>query len=244
LGSNLKWQFEFYYLTDSKNYCEPTIINTDISEQLEFNSEEVFERISKAETDDLRVLYEIVFGAKEVLSWFRRRILRFDGFVFAAGSPVYNSLEEIIYRYDSRNLRFVSWLLNVETNGTAEVLCKEICSSLCRRSAVETVSVYRSVHGCNERSMEIQAGKLNVERRMALLQKEEIENRKKILELELALKENEEIKSISNAARVHFWLEGRSNNSVAGGQWLFSGMDKTQSQYHSDRDLEKLSTRS
>jgi hypothetical protein len=37
---------------------------------------------------------------------------------------------------------------------------------------------------------------------MALLQKEEIENRKKIFELEHALKESEEIKSRSNAARV------------------------------------------
>jgi hypothetical protein len=32
-------------------------------------------------------------------------------------------------------------------------------------------------------------------------------------------------------------LEGRSNNSVAGGQQWFYGMDKTQSHYHSDRDL-------
>jgi hypothetical protein len=32
--------------------------------------------------------------------------------------------------------------------------------------------------------MESQAAKLNVERRIALLQKEEIENRKKVLELE------------------------------------------------------------
>jgi hypothetical protein len=42
-----------------------------------------------------------------------------------------------------------------------------------------------------------------------LLQKEEIENRKKILELEHALKENEEIKSRSNAAQGHSCLEGR-----------------------------------
>jgi hypothetical protein len=68
-----------------------------------------------------------------------------------------------------------------------------MCSLLCRRSAVggktsngeetyRTVSVYRSVDCCNERSMENYAAKLNVEGRMALLQKEEIENRKKILE--------------------------------------------------------------
>jgi hypothetical protein len=86
-----------------------------------FWDEEVFERISKAETDYLRVLYEIVFGAKEVSSWCRRKILRLDGFDFAEGSPDYNSLEELIYRYDSRSLRFVSWLLNVETNGTSRV---------------------------------------------------------------------------------------------------------------------------
>jgi hypothetical protein len=48
--------------------------------------------------------------------------------------------------------------------------------------------------------MESQATKLNIERRMALLQKEEIENRKNIVELEHALKDNEEIKSRSNAA--------------------------------------------
>jgi hypothetical protein len=74
---------------------------------------------------------------------------------------------------------------------------------------------------------------------MSLLQKEKIENRKKILELEHALKdENEEIKSRSNAARVHSWLEGSSNNSVAGGQRWFCGMDKTQSHYHSERPVE------
>jgi hypothetical protein len=131
--------------------------------------DEVFERISKTKTDDLRVLYEIVFDAKEVSSWWRTRILRFDGFDFAKGSSDYNSLEES----DSRNLRFGSWLLNVQTNGREEVLCQEICSSLCRRSAVggktsngaetyRTVSVYRSVECCNERSMESQAAKLNV----------------------------------------------------------------------------------
>jgi hypothetical protein len=62
---------------------------------------------------------------------------------------------------------------------------------------------------------------------MALLQKEAIENRKKILELEHTLWENEEIKSRTNAARVHSWLESRSNNSVAGGEhrW-FCGMNK------------------
>jgi hypothetical protein len=80
-----------------------------------FWDKEVFERLSKAETDGLRVLYEIVFGAKKVSSWFRGRILRFDF---------------------SRSLRFLSWLLNVETNGTVEVLCQEICSLLCRRSVV------------------------------------------------------------------------------------------------------------
>jgi hypothetical protein len=73
---------------------------------------------------------------------------------------------------------------------------------------------------------------------MALLQKEEIENKENIFEFEHALKENEEIKPRSNAARVHSWLEGRSNNSVADGQRWFFGMDKTQTQYHSDRDLE------
>jgi hypothetical protein len=86
--------------------------------------------------------------------------------------------------------------------------------------------------------MENQAAKLNVERRMRLLQKEEIGYRKEIHELQHALKENEEIKSRSNAAPVHSWLEGRSNNSVAGGQRWVCGMDKTQSHYQSDRDLE------
>jgi hypothetical protein len=53
------------------------------------------------------------------------------------------------------------------------------------------------------------------------------------------MKENEEIKSRSNAVRVHAWLEGiRSNNSVAGGKRRFFGMDKTQSHNHSERDLE------
>jgi hypothetical protein len=56
--------------------------------------------------------------------------------------------------------------------------------------------------------------------------------------LKHALKENEEIKSRSNVARVLSWLEGRSNNSVAGGQRSFCGIDKTQSHYHSERDLE------
>jgi hypothetical protein len=67
---------------------------------------------------------------------------------------------------------------------------------LCKRHAVggktsngaetyRTISVYRSVDCCNERSMENQAAKLNVKRQMALLQKEAIENRKKIIELEL-----------------------------------------------------------
>jgi transcriptional regulator of heat shock response len=108
---------------------------------------------------------------------------------------------------------------------------------LCRRSAVggktsneadtyKTISVYQSVDCCNERSMASQVANLNVERQMALLQKEETDNRKKILELEHALKENEEI------------MEGISNNSVAGGQRRFCGMDKIQSQYHSERDLE------
>jgi hypothetical protein len=46
-----------------------------------------FKRISKAETDDLWVLYEIVFGVKEISSWWRRKILRFDGFDFAEQSP-------------------------------------------------------------------------------------------------------------------------------------------------------------
>jgi hypothetical protein len=82
------------------------------------------------------------------------------------------------------------------------------------------------------------AAKLNVEQRIALLQKEEIENRKKILELEHAFKENEEIKSRSNAALVNSWLKGRINNSVAGGKRRFCGMDKTQSNYHSDQDLQ------
>jgi hypothetical protein len=78
---------------------------------------------------------------------------------------------------------------------------------LCKKSAIEgktsngaetyrTVSIYRIVDCCNEHSMESQAAKLNVERRTALLQKEEIENREKILEL----KEHEEIKPRSNAA--------------------------------------------
>jgi hypothetical protein len=109
-------------------------------------------------------------------------------------------------------------LLNVKTNGREEVLCQEICLSLRRTSAVggktsngaetyRTVNVYRSVECCNERSMKSQVAKLNVQRRMALLQKEEIENRKNILELEHAFKENEEIKSKSNAARVHSWKE-------------------------------------
>jgi hypothetical protein len=66
--------------------------------------DEVFERISKAKTDNLRVLYQIVFDAKEVSSWWRTRILRFDGFDFAKGSSDYNSLEES---------EFGSWLLNV-----------------------------------------------------------------------------------------------------------------------------------
>jgi hypothetical protein len=91
-----------------------------------------------------------------------------------------------------------------------------------------TLSGYRSVDCSNKRRRESQAAKLNVERRMALLQKEEIENRNKILEMEHALNENEEIKSRSNAARVHAWLEGRSNNSVAGAQRWFYGIDKTQ----------------
>jgi hypothetical protein len=86
--------------------------------------------------------------------------------------------------------------------------------------------------------MESQAAKLNVEQRMGLLQKEGNWIHEEDFELEYALKENEEIKQRSNAARVHSWLEGRSNNSVAGGQWRFCGMDKTQSHYHSDRDLE------
>jgi hypothetical protein len=55
--------------------------------------------------------------------------------------------------------------------------------------------------------------------------------------LEHALKENEEIKSRSNVARVLSWLESRSNNSVAGGQRSFCGIDKTQSNYLSERDL-------
>jgi hypothetical protein len=86
-------------------------------------------------------------------------------------------------------------LLNVGKNGTSEVLCPEIGSSLCRKSPVggktsngaetyRTVSVYRSVDCCKERNLESQDAKLNVERRIALLQKEEIENGKKILELE------------------------------------------------------------
>jgi hypothetical protein len=58
-----------------------------------------------------------------------------------------------------------------------------------------------------------------------------------------ALKENEEIKSRSNAARVHSWLESRSNNCVAGGQRRFCGMDKTQTHYQCDRDLENKERR-
>jgi hypothetical protein len=113
------------------------------------------------------VLYEIVFGAKEVSTWWRKEV-----------SLDYNSLKERIYRYHSRSLRFSSWLLNVETNGTVEVLCQENCSSLCRRGAVgrktsnraktyRKVSIYRRVDCCNERSIENQAAKLNVERRVA-----------------------------------------------------------------------------
>jgi hypothetical protein len=52
--------------------------------------------IQSCETDDLGVLYEIVFGAKEVSSWWRRWILQFDGFNFAEGSSDYNFLEERI----------------------------------------------------------------------------------------------------------------------------------------------------
>jgi hypothetical protein len=39
---------------------------------------------------------EFFFWNKEVSSWWRRWILRFDGFDFAEGSPDYNSLEERI----------------------------------------------------------------------------------------------------------------------------------------------------
>jgi hypothetical protein len=56
----------------------------------------------------------------------KRRILRFDGFDFAEGNPDYNYLEEKIYRNESSSLRFVSWLLNVQINGTVELLCQEI----------------------------------------------------------------------------------------------------------------------
>jgi hypothetical protein len=66
---------------------------------------------------------------------------------------------------------------------------------LCSRSAVggktsNGAETYRTTTTelplqdcCKELSMENQAAKLNVEQRMALLQKEEIENRQKILEL-------------------------------------------------------------
>jgi hypothetical protein len=44
-----------------------TAVNDFVVNNLEFFSdEEVFERILRADTDDLRVLYEIVFDAKEV----------------------------------------------------------------------------------------------------------------------------------------------------------------------------------
>jgi hypothetical protein len=33
--------------------------------------------------DDLRLLYEIAFDSKKVSSWWRKRILLFDGFNFA-----------------------------------------------------------------------------------------------------------------------------------------------------------------
>jgi hypothetical protein len=68
--------------------------------------------------------------------------------------------------------------------------------------------------------MESQAAKLYVERQMALLQNEENENRKKILEMEHALKKNEEIKSRSSAARVHSWLEGRILLLVDSGRFV------------------------
>jgi hypothetical protein len=64
---------------------------------------------------------------------------------------------------------------------------------------------------------------------MALLQKEEIQNRKKIHELEHAVKDNEEIKSRSNVARVHSWLEGRNKNS---GQLVDSGVFMVWTKHH------------
>jgi hypothetical protein len=73
---------------------------------------------------------------------------------------------------------------------------------------------------------------------MALLQKEEIENRKKILELEHALNKNEEIMSRSNAARINSWLKRRRNDSAASRQHCFRNMDKRQARYHSDRIFE------
>jgi hypothetical protein len=99
------------------------------------------EKFSRAEMDDLHVLYKIIFYSKE---------------------------ESAVGR---------------KTSNGAETY--------------KTIRVYESVDFYDARGIEMedQAAKLNIERKMALLQKEEIENREKILELEHALRKNEEIMS-------------------------------------------------